>query len=40
MDSKIDIIVYSTCSVNQEENEDVVKYLLETYKDYKLVNIL
>ncbi|KAL3287830.1 hypothetical protein HHI36_002289 [Cryptolaemus montrouzieri] len=31
-------VVYSTCSVNSEENEDVVRQVLETCKDFKLVD--
>ncbi len=30
------ILVYSTCTINKKENEDNVKYLLDTYKDFSL----
>lgn len=32
-------IVYSTCSIHKEENEDVVKYVLENNKDFILEKI-
>ncbi|KAM0673836.1 hypothetical protein GVAV_002674 [Gurleya vavrai] len=32
-------IVYSTCSVNKEENEDVVTFVLEKNKDFELERI-
>jgi len=31
-------VVYSTCSINQEENEDVVKQALSAQNDFKLSN--
>ncbi|XP_013791476.1 probable 28S rRNA (cytosine-C(5))-methyltransferase [Limulus polyphemus] len=33
-------IVYSTCSINQEENEEVIKTVLETTKDFALEEII
>ncbi|XP_076330541.1 LOW QUALITY PROTEIN: 26S rRNA (cytosine-C(5))-methyltransferase nsun-5-like, partial [Tachypleus tridentatus] len=33
-------IVYSTCSINQEENEEVIKAVLETTKDFTLEKII
>jgi putative methyltransferase len=29
-------VVYSTCSIHREENEDVVKYILENQADFVL----
>ena len=31
-------LLYSTCTVNKKENEDNVRYLLETHKEFSLVN--
>ncbi|KAK9891044.1 hypothetical protein WA026_013372 [Henosepilachna vigintioctopunctata] len=31
-------IVYSTCSINAEENEDVVRQVLETCRNFKLID--
>ncbi len=31
------ILVYSTCTINKEENEENVKYLLDTYSDFSLL---
>ena len=32
------ILVYSTCTINREENEENVKYLLENYNDFSLTD--
>ncbi len=33
------ILIYSTCSILDKENEEVIDYILSKYKDIKLVNI-
>lgn len=33
--SSVQTVVYSTCSVHQQENEDVVKAVLEQYTDFR-----
>ena len=33
-------VVYSTCSINIEENENVVKEVLEQLEDFKLVKAM
>lgn len=33
------ILVYSTCSIDKDENEDVIQYLLDKYDNIKLENI-
>lgn len=38
--SSVQTVVYSTCSVHQQENEDVVKNILEQYTDFRLVKAL
>ena len=32
------VMVYSTCSINKKENEEVVAYFLENNKEFKLLH--
>ena len=34
------LVSYSTCSVNDEENEQVVEHVLETIDGWKLLKVL
>ncbi|KAG9485796.1 hypothetical protein GDO78_008729 [Eleutherodactylus coqui] len=36
----VQYVVYSTCSIHQQEDEDVVKDILEQHPDFRLVNVL
>ena len=31
------ILVYSTCTINKEENEDMIKYFLKKHKDFEVL---
>ena len=34
------ILVYSTCTINKEENEEMIKYFLKKHKDFEILEEL